>query len=216
MVLLRAAGCSTLLRIAVQNRTPLKIPVRYARYDEILQYLDWDDNAIPPEELILSAGAFQKDKGKIYDKKPFKYRIEEGKKYAWCSCGYSRQQPFCDGMHKKPWINVPLRPVKFVAKETKDVWFCMCKQTNSKPYCDKSCDAPIIQQFKGIVWVLFLPALFMFALCFTMFLTWKSWSASRMYKQTTNYKLYSSQMLKQRVKTDFKNFKDKIWTDLQF
>ena len=31
-------------------------------------------------------------KGKSYDNKPFKAMLEAGKKYAWCSCGFSKAQ----------------------------------------------------------------------------------------------------------------------------
>jgi len=27
--------------------------------------------------------------------------VEEGKTYYWCSCGKSKNQPFCDGSHAK-------------------------------------------------------------------------------------------------------------------
>jgi len=30
---------------------------------------------------------------------PQKVTLEAGKKYAWCSCGLSENQPFCDGSH---------------------------------------------------------------------------------------------------------------------
>ena len=30
--------------------------------------------------------------GRIHDKLPFKLRLEAGKKYSWCSCGYSKHQ----------------------------------------------------------------------------------------------------------------------------
>jgi CDGSH-type Zn-finger protein len=31
---------------------------------------------------------------------PFAVAVEQGKDYWWCSCGKSRNQPFCDGSHK--------------------------------------------------------------------------------------------------------------------
>jgi CDGSH-type Zn-finger protein len=65
-------------------------------------------------------------------KSPYQAAIEAGKKYAWCACGRSRNQPFCDGSHK----DTGLRPVVFQAEESKTVWFCGCKHTSSKPYCD--------------------------------------------------------------------------------
>jgi len=31
-------------------------------------------------------------KGRIYDKKPFRFEVEAGKTYMWCSCGHSKNQ----------------------------------------------------------------------------------------------------------------------------
>jgi CDGSH-type Zn-finger protein len=76
------------------------------------------------------------EKGKIYDKKPFKFRCEKGKVYFWCNCGHSHTQPFCDGTHKTEKLRIRLRPVKFVPTEDKDYWFCNCKQTEHRPLCD--------------------------------------------------------------------------------
>ncbi|KZS05593.1 CDGSH iron-sulfur domain-containing protein 3, mitochondrial [Daphnia magna] len=84
------------------------------------------------------ASTNQPEKGKMYDKKPFKFMCEKGKAYMWCSCGHSKTQPFCDGTHKSPFLNIKLRPVRFVPRETKEYWFCNCKQTNSRPFCDGS------------------------------------------------------------------------------
>ncbi|CAM4780414.1 unnamed protein product [Rotaria magnacalcarata] len=38
--------------------------------------------------------------GRIYEKIPFKYRVEKGRAYLYCSCGWANTQPFCDGMCK--------------------------------------------------------------------------------------------------------------------
>merc|ERR1712137_911845 len=56
----------------------------------------------------------QEQKGKIYDKKPFKFMCQKGKSYFWCSCGHSKNQPFCDGTHKSPFLKITMRPVRFV------------------------------------------------------------------------------------------------------
>lgn len=65
-------------------------------------------------------------------KAPYRVTLEAGRRYAWCACGRSSKQPFCDGSHKE----VGLAPVVFTAEETKDVSLCGCKQTGNKPYCD--------------------------------------------------------------------------------
>lgn len=60
--------------------------------------------------------------------------LTEGKKYAWCACGLSESQPFCDGAHKKTEI----KPVIFTAGKSGEHYLCMCKQTGNQPYCDGS------------------------------------------------------------------------------
>jgi len=65
-------------------------------------------------------------------KSPFQAELVAGKKYAWCACGRSKNQPFCDGSHAV----TDLRPVVFQAEESKTVWLCGCKRTGSKPFCD--------------------------------------------------------------------------------
>ncbi|XP_055337177.1 CDGSH iron-sulfur domain-containing protein 3, mitochondrial-like [Paramacrobiotus metropolitanus] len=140
------ASISSLFR-GLQLCRPHLVPSRTSvRYYEYLEFEKVTSNNIPKEAVMQSKGAYQTEKGRIYDKKPFKCCLEPGKKYSWCSCGYSHKQPFCDGAHKKPYINSSLRPVKFVATEAKEVWFCNCKQTNTKPFCDKSCDLPLVQE----------------------------------------------------------------------
>ena len=63
---------------------------------------------------------------------PYQVTLEAGKSYAWCACGRSSEQPFCDGSHK----DTGLTPIVFKAEESKDVWLCGCKATGKKPHCD--------------------------------------------------------------------------------
>ena len=65
------------------------------------------------------------EKAKVAGTTPIKVSQEKGKKYAWCSCGESSNQPYCDGSHK----GTSFSPTVFVAEESKDVHFCNCKQT---------------------------------------------------------------------------------------
>ena len=54
--------------------------------------------------------------------------------YWWCSCGQSKNQPFCDGSHK----DTSFTPMKYDADESKTVYFCGCKVSQNKPFCDGS------------------------------------------------------------------------------
>ncbi len=67
-------------------------------------------------------------------RKPCYVEIEAGRTYAWCSCGRSRTQPFCDGSHK----GTRFLPVVVKAKAAEDVLFCACKHTKTPPFCDGS------------------------------------------------------------------------------
>lgn len=74
------------------------------------------------------------EKAKVAGKQPIAVQLEEGKKYAWCSCGLSATQPFCDGAHK----GTEFRPNVFQAEEATEVYLCTCKQTGKGPFCDGS------------------------------------------------------------------------------
>lgn len=65
---------------------------------------------------------------------PLSVDLEEGKTYAWCACGLSKNQPFCDGSHK----GGEFTPHIFKVEETKSYHLCMCKKTANRPFCDGS------------------------------------------------------------------------------
>ena len=70
----------------------------------------------------------------IADTKPAAVELKEGETVWWCSCGRSKDQPFCDGSHK----DTGFEPVAFTAEKTETVYLCGCKRTGSQPFCDGS------------------------------------------------------------------------------
>jgi multimeric flavodoxin WrbA/nitrite reductase/ring-hydroxylating ferredoxin subunit len=66
---------------------------------------------------------------------PFVKDETPGRK-AWCSCGASANQPYCDGSHKTQ--NTGKSPVIVEITEAKKVAWCGCKQSGSGPFCDGS------------------------------------------------------------------------------
>ncbi len=70
----------------------------------------------------------------IAAKNPVKVELEAGKKYFFCTCGQSDNQPFCNGAHKGSGF----APKAFVAEKDGPAFLCQCKQTNNAPFCDGS------------------------------------------------------------------------------
>lgn len=71
------------------------------------------------------------DEPVIAGKEPKVMEVPAGTHY-WCSCGKSKNQPFCDGSHK----GTGMQPIAFVIDEKKEVALCMCKRSENAPYCD--------------------------------------------------------------------------------
>lgn len=71
---------------------------------------------------------------KIAGTSPLPIELEAGKRYSWCTCGLSANQPYCDGGHK----GTDFRPFNFEATETKTAYMCTCKKTGNPGFCDGS------------------------------------------------------------------------------
>ena len=63
--------------------------------------------------------------------KPMIMEIDEGTIY-WCSCGKSRNQPFCDGSH----AGTSFSPLEVLVERKRKFAMCLCKHTRNPPYCD--------------------------------------------------------------------------------
>ena len=70
----------------------------------------------------------------IAAKAPAKVELEAGRKYFWCRCGHSGNQPFCDGSHRGTGIS----PLEFIAEQSERAVLCQCKATANAPFCDGS------------------------------------------------------------------------------
>ena len=74
------------------------------------------------------------DKPQPAGKAPMMADLEQGNRYAWCSCGRSDNQPWCNGAHR----GTAFAPKMFEAETTGKAAMCTCKQTKNPPYCDGS------------------------------------------------------------------------------
>ncbi|MEE2711175.1 MAG: CDGSH iron-sulfur domain-containing protein [Planctomycetota bacterium] len=64
-------------------------------------------------------------------KKPYVVEEEPGAK-AWCSCGRTANQPYCDGAH----AGTDMRPTIVQIEEKKTVAWCGCRRSGNGPFCD--------------------------------------------------------------------------------
>lgn len=66
---------------------------------------------------------------------PREVELKPGITYAWCQCGKSKTQPFCD---TQTHYGTGFSPKEFTVSAPRKAWLCMCKQTKTPPYCDGS------------------------------------------------------------------------------
>lgn len=64
-------------------------------------------------------------------KSPYVEEVDPGE-YAWCACGKSDVQPYCDGSH----ADTEFEPIVVTIEEKKTVAWCGCKRSGTKPFCD--------------------------------------------------------------------------------
>jgi sterol desaturase/sphingolipid hydroxylase (fatty acid hydroxylase superfamily)/CDGSH-type Zn-finger protein len=57
--------------------------------------------------------------------------LKEGD-YLYCQCGFSKNQPFCDGSHH----GTKFQPIKFTIKKEREYQLCQCKTCAKGPFCD--------------------------------------------------------------------------------
>ncbi len=69
----------------------------------------------------------------IPQRAPYVIQCQPGT-YAWCSCGNSKKQPYCDGSHAGTAFTPKIEKIT----EAKTVAWCGCKHAKTKPFCDGS------------------------------------------------------------------------------
>ncbi|XP_053664429.1 CDGSH iron-sulfur domain-containing protein 3, mitochondrial [Anopheles marshallii] len=104
-----------------------------------------------PKNVIehLNTAQEQQTNGVIYDKKPFRMELQEGKRYSWCLCGRSKGQPLCDGTHKLVQYKITHRPIRFQVEKSGTYWLCNCKHTKHRPFCDGTHKCEEVQNTAG-------------------------------------------------------------------
>lgn len=77
--------------------------------------------AAPPTPVIASL-------------KPFYCELKAGRTIAWCRCGRSKRQPYCDG---RSHLGTGFEPLYYTIGEgEQEVLLCGCKHTGTPPFCD--------------------------------------------------------------------------------
>ncbi|MHC5066831.1 MAG: CDGSH iron-sulfur domain-containing protein [Planctomycetota bacterium] len=69
----------------------------------------------------------------IPQRSPYVMDVEPGT-YAWCACGKSEAQPYCDGSHS----GSDMLPKVEKIDEARKVAWCGCKHSKNPPFCDGS------------------------------------------------------------------------------
>jgi CDGSH-type Zn-finger protein/ferredoxin len=70
----------------------------------------------------------------VADNKPALVQLKSGEGQAFCTCGRSQGQPFCDGSH----AGTSFSPLLFSVDEDEGAALCQCKASANLPYCDGS------------------------------------------------------------------------------
>lgn len=65
---------------------------------------------------------------------PIRMDVVADKVYWWCACGYSSDQPFCNGSHN----GTRYKSLRIQFEKDRTVSWCTCKQTKNPPFCDGS------------------------------------------------------------------------------
>lgn len=71
----------------------------------------------------------------ICQRAPYAKELQPNVQYSWCTCGLSKDDPWCDGAHKIP-EPTGFKSLKFFVAKAATYQLCGCKRTGTPPYCD--------------------------------------------------------------------------------
>jgi CDGSH-type Zn-finger protein len=89
---------------------------------------------LPSQRFFLTRLGFMSDEPVVAQKGPYKIELLAGYRYAWCACGLSKMQPFCDGSHTSTKSGI--KPVVWTQEKDQAGFLCGCKRTGSPPFCN--------------------------------------------------------------------------------
>ena len=96
---------------------------------------DGDDEAAPQAASAAPGETAEAGDGPIVaDNEPALVQLKGGETHAFCTCGRSEGQPFCDGSH----AGTAFTPLLFAVENDQDAALCQCKASANLPYCDGS------------------------------------------------------------------------------
>jgi sterol desaturase/sphingolipid hydroxylase (fatty acid hydroxylase superfamily)/CDGSH-type Zn-finger protein len=97
---------------------------------------NWASHVFYPLVMSKKPGS-EISKGYTHEKttvnEPAVLTMAEGD-YLYCSCGFSKTQPFCDGAHH----GTKHQPIKFTIRKEREYKICQCKSCEKGPFCDDS------------------------------------------------------------------------------
>lgn len=111
-----------------------KFPLAYGLQTDTLD--KWTSQVLYPfvkEKKPESELSTTYKKTKHTGTEPLRTELEPGT-YLYCQCGFSKDQPFCNGSHH----GSKFKPLVVDIERKRKVSLCTCKLTQTPPYCDDS------------------------------------------------------------------------------
>jgi len=88
-----------------------------------------------PESFSYQEGSYRPPSLPVYaGYYPSHVYLYRAKKYDWCGCGHSWNNPFCNGQCK--FVMTRNRPISFNVAESGYYKLCNCKMSANAPFCN--------------------------------------------------------------------------------